>query len=151
MTAGCDVCGARLEPEEYGMACSRCLRPRDEWEQEIKELRQQLDDEQHDLELIVSEVSMAYDAVTGGKLSKPNTAYHYVIEAVDEITDIRIAEAEEPLKDQIKDLAEANKVLYEALEEIEKGGPKGDANHARHCQDHRKLARAALAAVKVTP
>lgn len=40
--------------------------------------------ELHDYSVVMREVSLAYDAVTGGRLSKPNTAYGHVVDAVDE-------------------------------------------------------------------
>jgi len=38
MASNCDICGSRLEPEEYGIACQHCLRPIEEWKQEVDAL-----------------------------------------------------------------------------------------------------------------
>jgi rubrerythrin len=76
-------------------------------EARFKLMEAELAAERSDLELIVGEVSLAYDAITGGKLSKPNTAYGYIIEAVEERIDRAAKEAEEPLNDRIEQLTAA--------------------------------------------
>jgi len=76
-------------------------------EAENDRLRKELADDRHDLGVIIHEVSLAYDAITNGKLSKPNTAYGYIIEAVDERLDQAAKEAEEPLIDRIRELETA--------------------------------------------
>ena len=45
---------------------------------------EQVKRELYDYRIVLREVSLAYDAITGGKFSKPNTAHEYIIDAADE-------------------------------------------------------------------
>ena len=67
------------------------------------------------LDVIEREVSYAYDAVTFGRFSKPNTAHEYVEEAVQERIEKAVEDAEEPLKDEIGGLRAENERLRTAL------------------------------------
>jgi len=71
------------------------------------------------LDVIEREVSYAYDAVTFGRFSKPNTAHEYVEEAVQERIEKAVEDAEEPLKDEIGGLRAECERLRAALELVE--------------------------------
>ena len=70
------------------------------------------------LDVIEREVSYAYDAVTFGRFSKPNTAHEYVEEAVQERIEKAVEDAEEPLKDEIGGLRAECERLRAALEPV---------------------------------
>lgn len=41
--------------------------------------------ELHDYHVVMGEVGKAYDELTGGRISKPNTAAHHVVEAANDV------------------------------------------------------------------
>jgi hypothetical protein len=55
--------------------------------------RDQIMRELHDYRVLLEEVPKVYDEVTGGRLSKPNTAACHVIDAVTERVDAAITDA----------------------------------------------------------
>jgi hypothetical protein len=55
--------------------------------------RDQIMRELHDYRRVMDEVSLAYDDVTGGRYSKPNTQAGWISSAVEERTQEAIAEA----------------------------------------------------------
>ncbi|RPJ39951.1 MAG: hypothetical protein EHM35_00930 [Planctomycetaceae bacterium] len=65
--SNCDLCGSRLEPEEYGVACQRCLRPIEEWQEEVKSLME-------DYKLVYEALGMICD---NAKSMAPATAANY--------------------------------------------------------------------------
>ena len=82
---------------------------------------EQVKKELFDFHAVIEEVSKAYDAITGGKFSKPLTAHDYIIQAVDDCTEKAIedrkqdegwlsrAEHEAALKKAYKDGFDAGK------------------------------------------
>jgi len=72
--------------------------------EELARIRQEQEDDRYDLGVIIGEVSSVYDELTGGKFSKPNTRADYIIEAANRVRDQYIEDAEEPLRDRIREL-----------------------------------------------
>lgn len=70
--------------------------------------------ELHDWRVAMHEVSLVYDEITMGYVSKPNTTAQYVIDRVDELERERIQEARSELEDELK-AAEAAIAKAEAL------------------------------------
>jgi hypothetical protein len=71
---------------------------------EITGLKQELENERHDLGVICGEVSQVYDELTFGRLSKPNTAAEHIIAAAKERVARMIEDAEEPLKEVLGEI-----------------------------------------------
>lgn len=65
--------------------------------------RDQVMRELHDYRTLLEEVPKAYDEVTGGRLSKPNTAAQHVIAAVDERIETAWKETREHVAVEIED------------------------------------------------
>ncbi len=84
----------------------------------LDELIERYQNELHDLEMIVENVSLVYCHVTGGKISKCNTLASSVIPVVDDYQNDLVKEyftdEFEPFKDLIEELLEKLKPVYES-------------------------------------
>lgn len=69
--------------------------------------RGQIMRELHDYRVVMEEASKAYCDVTGGRLSKPNTAAIHIIDAVEERTQEAIKEARKGAADELEELFQA--------------------------------------------
>ncbi|TDB76797.1 hypothetical protein E1264_38070 [Actinomadura sp. KC216] len=70
--------------------------------------RDQVMRELHDYSVVMHEVSLAYDDVTNGRLSKPNTAARHVIDAVNERIDAAVKQAREQVAIDIEETIDAD-------------------------------------------
>lgn len=69
--------------------------------------RDQIMRELHDYRVVMHEVALAYDDVTNGRLSKPNTAARHVVAAVNERIDTAIEDAKKEAADELEELFQA--------------------------------------------
>jgi hypothetical protein len=70
--------------------------------------------ELHDYRVVMHEVSIAYDDVTNGRLSKPNTAARHVVAAVDERIDTAVEDARQEAAEELEELFQAMRESGEA-------------------------------------
>jgi hypothetical protein len=76
--------------------------------------RDQIMRELHDYRVVMHEVALAYDDVTNGRLSKPNTAARHVVAAVDERIDTAVRDAKEEAASELEELFQAMRESGEA-------------------------------------
>jgi predicted nucleic acid-binding Zn-ribbon protein len=105
----------RAELETSEARADAFLQEGEGFQNEIVRLRAENKEMADYLDVIEREVSYAYDAVTFGRFSKPNTAHEYVEEAVQERIEKAVEDAEEPLKDEIGGLRAECERLRAAL------------------------------------
>jgi len=128
----------RAELETSEARADAFLQEGEGFQNEIVRLRAENKEMADYLDVIEREVSYAYDAVTFGRFSKPNTAHEYVEEAVQERIEKAVEDAEEPLKDEIgglraenERLRTGNKVLMSHDDTIRASQAKGKRLEAR--------------------
>lgn len=61
---------------------------------------EQVKKELYDYHVMMNEVSKVYDSITGGRISKPNTASHHVISYADEAINAAYDEGWEDAKEE---------------------------------------------------
>ncbi|MFD0902358.1 hypothetical protein [Actinomadura sediminis] len=75
--------------------------------------RDQVMRELYDYRVVMEEVSKAYGEVTGGLLSKPNTAAHHIVAAVEERIEAVIRAVREQVAEELRADADAHRRVVE--------------------------------------
>lgn len=97
----CEACNHQSPPSHSAVEC----------------LQRQVDNEIHDMIVVAGEVSVVYDTLTNGRLSKPNTLSQHIIDAVNEVQQQHEEEAIKDALEPIEDARESAEADAERLAE----------------------------------